>query len=46
MTHPIDLATITIGDLTAADLPKIAWSGSESHLKAVSKLLGRLPSAG
>lgn len=32
---------LTVNDLTRADLPLIAWSGSSSHLRSVSRELDR-----
>ena len=36
------VASLTIDDLTVADLPSIAWSGSRSHVQSVAKQLARV----
>jgi ribosomal protein S18 acetylase RimI-like enzyme len=40
----IDDALSAIDDLTPADLPLIAWSGSATHLESVARYLSRVPS--
>ena len=36
--------SLTVSDLTPADLPLIAWSGSATHLESVTRALERVPS--
>ena len=41
--HP-SVDTVVVDDLTAADLPAIAWSGGPGHLESVARYLARAAS--